>query len=149
MGEPGLGVQVEAGLAAINLRLSPTPHPWMGSCLLIIVFIPAAATVIIRIVAVVTGQARRAVQALGMAILTGCAAVIDASATIVVISDVRMRTAISRRPVVHGMTGRAVQSEQAGVIGRVAMTACAGCRNLDKLAAGVTALALHAGMPAC
>lgn len=73
---------------------------------------------------------------------------IDASAAIVVISNIRMGTAISRRPVIHGMTGCAVESEQANMIGRIAMTACAGCRDLDKPAAFVTALALHAGMPA-
>ena len=119
----------------------------MGSCLLIVVFIPAIATIIIGIVAVVAGQARRAVQCLGMTILAGCAAVINASAAIIVITDIRMGTSISRRPVFHGMAGCAVESEQAGMIGRVAMTACAGCRDLDKPAAFVTALALHAGMP--
>lgn len=74
---------------------------------------------------------------------------IDASAAIIVVTDIRMGTSISRRPVIHGMTGGAVESEQTGVIGRVAMTACAGCRDLDKPAAFMTALALHAGMPAC
>lgn len=120
----------------------------MGSCLLIVVFFLAIATVIIGIVAIVAGQARRAVQCLGMAILTGRAAVIDASAAIVIISNIRMGTLISRRPLIHGMTGCAVESEQAGMIGRVAMTTCTGCRDLDKPAAFVTALALHAGMPA-
>ena len=141
--------QEARGLAARNPRHLTTPHPWMGSCLLIIVFIPAIAPVIIGIVAVVAGQAGRAVQCLGMAILAGRAAVIDASAAIVVISNIRMGTPISRRPVIHGMAGCTVESEQAGMIGRVAMTTCTGCRDLDKPAAFVTALALHAGMPAC
>lgn len=70
VGDPEVGVQEVRGLAERNRRQCTTPHPWMGSCLLIVViFIPVVAIVIIGIVAVVAGQTGRAVQRLGMAIL--------------------------------------------------------------------------------
>ena len=69
MGDPEVEVLEERVLAARDPRQLTTPHPWMGSYLLIVFFIPAIPTVIIGIVAVVAGQAGRAVQCLGMTIL--------------------------------------------------------------------------------
>ena len=112
---------------------------------LIVIITAIPAIIIVGIVAVVAGKTGRAVERLGMAITAGSAAVVDSTPAF--IGNARMRTAIFGRPVVHRMTGSAVESEQAGMISRVSMAARTGGGDLHKFSASMTALTGQTHMP--
>ncbi len=71
---------------------------------------------------------------------------VDTTATF--IRDSRMRTVISRRPILNRMTCSAVRSEHTSMKCRVAVTADASRRDAFELARGMTALTCHICMSA-
>lgn len=108
----------------------------------IVVFIPLiSAIVIIGIVAIVAGEAGGAVKGLRVTGTARGAAMIGPTPTF--IGDPRVRTAVSCRPILDRMAGCAVEPKQTGMIGRVAMTARAGGREVHELAVAVASLTGH------
>lgn len=79
---------------------------------------------IVGVVAVVTGETGCAGQGLRVTITTRGAPVIHASSALV--GDARMRTVVSREPVLGGMTCRAIRAKHACMKGRIRMAADAG-----------------------
>ena len=81
-------------------------------------------TLVIRIVAIVTCKAGRALQRLCVAIPARGAAMIDASPTL--ISNAGMWTIVWRKPVVRCMAHCAIRAEHTGMESRVTVAAYAG-----------------------
>ena len=90
--------------------------------------------------------ARGGMQRLGMAGPATVAAMVHAAAAF--IGDPRVGSAVFRRPIFDRMAGGTIQSEQAGMVGRVTMAVRADCGQPGKLAGGMTVLAGHICMPA-
>ena len=86
-------------------------------------------------------------QSFCVTVTTGCASVIDPASTF--IRDARVPTAIFRRPIVHRMTRRTIQSEQACMIGWVAVTTCTRSGKINELTTFMAALTSHTHMPTC
>lgn len=63
----------------------------------------------------------RSLQCLRMAVAAGRTAVIDSASAF--ISNARVRTIVARKPVIRGMTARAIQPKHARVENRIAVAA--------------------------
>lgn len=93
------------------------------------------------------GQAGGAVQGLRVAVTARSAAVVDPASPF--IRNAGMWATVSRRPVIDCMTRSAVEAEQAGMEGRIAMAAGTGRGQTGKLTRRMALLTSQAGMPAC
>src|SRR5512139_86938 len=95
----------------------------MGSCFFYQSVIIAAAIASIIRITVMAFVTCGGMQCLGMAGPAAAAAMVHAAAAL--IGNPRVRTAVFCRPIVNCMAGSTIQSEQAGMVGRVTMTAIA------------------------
>lgn len=74
-----------------------------------------------------------------MAVAARAAAVVDSAPTFV--RDARVRTVVTRKPVLCGMTGRAIQPEHPGMVSRIGMAARTGDGEACELSRSVTLFA--------
>jgi hypothetical protein len=85
-----------------------------------LIVISITVTVIIRVVAIVAGQAGRTVQGSCVAVTTRRTAMIDTTPSF--IRDARMRTVIFCKPILRGMTRDAIETEHSSMVHRVTVT---------------------------
>lgn len=110
------------------------------------IMVTFAAAPSLWIITIMTCQAGCSAQVFCVAGTTGTAAMVHAAAPF--IGDARMRTVIRRRPAAGRMAGGAVQPEHPGMVGRIGMAVCAGCRKAGELSRCMASFTGQAGMPA-